>query len=95
MSSAGNLFCVIYRTGGTINFQWHRSLAMARPEASQAAQEARRMGYAAHVERCALSMSVGLPESFAPGGGPLDPQDYIEYEDREAVRSMGRMEDLP
>ena len=39
-------------------------------------------------------MSVGLPESYTVGGGPVDPEDYIEYEDCvEAVRSMGRMED--
>jgi hypothetical protein len=54
------------------------------------------MGYAAHVENYTLSMSVGLPESFAVGGGPLDPEDYIEHQDREeAVRSMRRMDDQP
>ena len=28
--------------------------------------------------------------------GPIDPQDYLEYEDRaEAVSAMGPMDDLP
>jgi hypothetical protein len=54
------------------------------------------MGYVAHVERYTLSMSVGLPETFAVGGGPLDPEDYIEHQDREEVlRSMRRMDDQP
>ena len=54
------------------------------------------MGYVAHVESYNLSVSVGLPDSYAVGGGPIDHEDWIEYEDRaEAVRSMGRMEDQP
>jgi hypothetical protein len=41
-------------------------------------------------------MSVGLPETFAVGGGPIDPEDWVEYEDRqEVIRSMGRMDDQP
>jgi hypothetical protein len=54
------------------------------------------MGYVAHVENYRLSMSVGLPDSFAVGDGPLDPEDYIEHQDREEVlRSMRRMDDQP
>src|SRR5258707_1784502 len=33
-----------------------------------------------HRIRPSSSLSVGLPESFAPGGGPIDPQDYLAYE---------------
>ena len=91
-----NLFCVIYRTGGSVNFEWHRTLAMDYIQAHVCKGDIRTMGYAAHVERYSLSVSVGLPETFAVGGGPLDPEDYIEAQDREeAVRSMHRMEDLP
>jgi hypothetical protein len=54
------------------------------------------MGYVAHVENYRLSMSVGLPDSFAAGGGPIDPEDWAEYEGRdEAVCSMRRMDDQP
>ena len=53
------------------------------------------MGYVAHVERYHLSLSVGLPETYAIGGGPIDPEDYIEHQDREeALRSMRRMDDV-
>lgn len=90
-----NLFCVVFRTGGTINFKWHRTIAMSRLEAEDAAQAARRMGYVAHVEEFSMSMSVGLPETYAigAGSGPLDPEDHFEFEDREQVRAMGRMMD--
>jgi hypothetical protein len=34
--------------------------------------------------------------ALRPVTGPIDPADYIEYEDRqETLRSMGRSEDLP
>ena len=59
MSTTPNLFCVIFRFGGTTNN---------------------------------LSLSVGLPETYEAGGGPIDPEDYIEYEDRqEVIRAMGRL----
>ena len=39
-------------------------------------------------------MSVGLPETYEVGGGPIDPEDYLEYEDRqEVLRSMARLMD--
>ena len=89
-----NLFCVIYRTGGTRNFKWHRTLAMSRAQAELACEEARKMGYVAHIEHYNLSLSVGLPETYEAGGGPIDPADYIEYEDRqEVIRAMGRLSD--
>jgi hypothetical protein len=57
-------FCVIYRTGGTVNFQWHRSLGMSRAEALEAAAMTRTGGRPAHVERLDRSLAVGLPETF-------------------------------
>lgn len=92
--SATNLFCVVFRTGGTINFKWHRSLAMPKDEAEASAEATRRQGYVAHIEHYNLSLSVGLPETYEAGGGPIDPEDYIEYEDREEVRrAMRRLSD--
>lgn len=64
-ASRANSHCVVYRTGGTENFQWHRSLAMSYDEATNARDDAERMGYAAHVENYQRSVSIGLPETYA------------------------------
>jgi len=92
-------YCVIYRTGGTCNFTWHRSLAMPQQAAESFCADTRRMGYPALVEVYALSMAVGLPSTYGVGGAPasnyqvIDPEDHIEYEDRQ--RFMRRMLDEP
>lgn len=57
-------YSVIFRTGGTDNFQWHRSLSMSRDEARTRTPELRRAGHAAHWERTGLSMGIGLPDTF-------------------------------
>ena len=56
--------CVIYRTGGTENFTWHRSVAMTSDEAIQVQRDLARMGYRAHIERYRRSLAVGLPETY-------------------------------
>ena len=57
--------CVIYRTGGTFNFRWNRSIGYATREEAQAALESvRRMGYEAHLANYRHSLSVGLPEGY-------------------------------
>ena len=63
-TSSNNLFCVVYRTGGTANFQWRRTVAMSRAEAVQAQADTARMGYRAMVVNYAMSMAVGLPEGW-------------------------------
>lgn len=56
---------VVYRTGGTVNFQWHRSSGyVTREEADASCAEVQRMGYRAMVADYDLSMSIGLPETF-------------------------------
>ena len=65
MSSKPNSHCVVYRTGGTENFGWHRSLAMSREEAQKARDVSERMGYAAHVENYERSLAIGLPETYS------------------------------
>ena len=60
-----NSHCVVYRTGGTVNFQWHRSLAMSRSEAEASAEAQRRMGREARTEDYQRSLAIGLPETFA------------------------------
>lgn len=60
------LKCVIYRTGGTENFKWHRTLAMQAEEAWDVFVAMIRLGYVGHVEDYFASLAVGLPETFSP-----------------------------
>jgi hypothetical protein len=57
-------YCVVYRTGGTENYQWHRSVAMSEAEARQKREETERMGYRAMLVDYRLSMAIGLPEGY-------------------------------
>jgi hypothetical protein len=59
-----HLYCVVYRTGGTDNFQWHRSSAMLKAEAERSKRETERKGYKALVERYDRSINIGLPEGY-------------------------------
>lgn len=56
--------CVVYRTGGTDNFAWHRTSAMTEKEANACRPEVERMGYKAMVVRYSTSLSIGLPETY-------------------------------
>ena len=56
--------CVVYRTGGTKNFTWHRSIAMTSDEAIQVQRDMARMGYRSHIEHYARSVAIGLPETY-------------------------------
>lgn len=58
-------YCVVYRTGGTDNFRWHRSLATSYGEAIEKRDEMREMGYVAMLENYHLSMCAGLPETYS------------------------------
>lgn len=58
-------FTIAYRTGGTKNFSWHRTLAFAtKAEAEQGAEEVRRGGRPALVFDTGQLDSIGLPEGF-------------------------------
>lgn len=63
-TAAKNTFCVVYRVGGTANFQWRRSLGMSRAEAEQAKLNTERMGYKAMLVNYAQSLAIGLPETY-------------------------------
>ena len=56
--------CVIFRTGGTANFEWHRSFGMVKFAAEALAEETRKMGYESMVANYAQSLAIGLPETF-------------------------------
>lgn len=70
-----DLWCIVYRTGGTDNFQWHRSLATTREEGERALEAERLAGRTSSMlVNFRLSMSIGLPEGF---GEPNDiPNDW-------------------
>lgn len=61
-----DLWCVVYRTGGTLTFKWRRSLAMHRDHAWAVSEGMRRAGSTCHVENYFASLAVGLPETFSP-----------------------------
>lgn len=61
-----DLRCIVYRTGGTSNFKWHRTLAMTPDEAEQCFESVSHQGYACHIENFFSSIAVGLPETFSP-----------------------------
>ena len=48
-SSNQNLWCVVYRMGGTDNFTWHRSVAMPKEQAVDVCALTKRGGRAAMV----------------------------------------------
>lgn len=59
------MYCIVYRMGGTVNFTWHRTLAVESRWAAEAtATLMRNQGYAAHVEVYEHSLSIGLPETY-------------------------------
>ena len=63
-SSNQNLWCVVYRMGGTDNFTWHRSVAMPKEQAVDVCALTKRGGRAAMVVTYAQSMAIGLPETY-------------------------------
>ena len=58
------LRCIVFRTGGTENFQWHRSLSLTEDDAMITLIMVRRMGYCAYNVSYDLSINIGLPETF-------------------------------
>jgi hypothetical protein len=63
--SARSVCVVVYRTGGTANFQWKRSLScLTRAGAQTAAELITRGGRPAFVVDYALSLALGLPETY-------------------------------
>ena len=57
-------FCLVYRTGGTDNFKWHRSSAMSKKVAVEAKKNNERMGYKTLIVGYKHSVSIGLPETY-------------------------------
>ena len=60
----GTIYALVYRTGGTDNFTWHRSLPMSRDEVEKAKAANERMGYRCMIVNYNLSLSIGLPETY-------------------------------
>ena len=57
-------YCIVFRTGGTANYKWHRSLAMKQVECLDASLLVERMGYKAYMVNYNHSLAIGLPETY-------------------------------
>lgn len=64
VDSVYELCVVVYRTGGTANFKWHRTLAMSQEIAIRTAADTVRMGYACFVDSYVSSKARGLPTTY-------------------------------
>lgn len=60
-------YAVIYRTGGSANWKWHRVLDAyaTRAQAEAKADEIERMGYPALVHSAARLDAIGMPETYS------------------------------
>lgn len=61
-------YTVVYRTGGTLNAKWHRTLVNepVKRDAERVKFELEAMGYKALVFTVAALDAIGLPEGYAP-----------------------------
>lgn len=58
-------WCIVYRTGGTDNFKWNRSLAYtSRMDAQIRLEAVKRSGHPAYIVDYQQSCRIGLPETF-------------------------------
>ncbi len=64
--------CVVYRTGGTENFQWKRACVGTKKDAEEGLKSIRNMGYRAFLANYKRSLLIGLPETFEPGDPIVD-----------------------
>lgn len=64
-------FVVVYRTGGTDNFAWYRTIAYCVCSIDRHLADIKRMGYHAFAEDARASYRFGLPETF-DGSTPVN-----------------------
>jgi hypothetical protein len=58
-------YCVVYRTGGTERFQWHRTVAILDfDDAVECMRNTMHMGFTCVVEDYDMSMAIGLPDTY-------------------------------
>jgi hypothetical protein len=58
-------YCIVFRTGGTLNFKWRRSLPMSYDEAIIALSAEKKAGRInSMICDYDKSVSIGLPETF-------------------------------
>lgn len=55
---------IVYRVGGTKRFEWRRSIAVSPEEAKGLLASVQAQGYKAFTVDAALSLAIGLPETF-------------------------------
>ena len=58
-------WCLVYRTGGTVDFRWNRSVAFTDREEVDAAKAANeRAGYKTLLVDYDKSLAIGLPDTY-------------------------------
>ena len=58
------LYVVVYRMGGTANFEWRASIAMSQAEAIAAKETVERGGRRAMVQKYSDLLAIGMPETY-------------------------------
>jgi hypothetical protein len=58
------LYVCVFRTGGTENFAWHRTLSMTYRQALLAKMEVEQGGRPCYVVEHERSKAIGLPETY-------------------------------
>jgi len=62
---ANSNIVIVYRTGGTDNFKWHRSIEfMTYSEAKAGVDSLTQSGYLNYVLNADISNEIGLPETY-------------------------------
>lgn len=60
-----NYYVVVYRTGGTVNFKWHHTIAYASLREAKATRDTNlTMGYPSYVVALDKVKEYGLPNTF-------------------------------
>lgn len=57
-------FCVVWRSGGTLNFKWNRTCPYGRDKAEELLADTKRMGYKCLLVDYQQSLVLGLPETY-------------------------------
>ena len=57
-------YCVVYRTGGTSNFKWNRSVPMSQSECKISVIDIKRGGRVAYCYDYDMSIAIGLPDTY-------------------------------
>lgn len=57
-------YYVIWRSGGTLNAKWHRTMSMPYSQAIETRKDVEKAGYKAIITEKSISDAIGLPEGY-------------------------------